>query len=146
MMKMSNSFIKKITGIDLSINTTPISKYSKYSNPVDDILEGASKSIELKGTYGPEYTNKLQSTYNQFANEGVDITEHGLRRVLGRSSRGVTVENRIDVYNNGKLYYDPQYNTNIKFKDGIAVSYDIKTGQIVNVQTQNNPTSRWIAK
>ena len=139
---MSNSFIKKITGIDLSINTTPRSKYSKYSNPVDDILEGASKSIELKGTYGPEQTNKLQSTYNQFANEGVDITEHGLRRVLGRSSRGVTVENRIDVYNNGKLYYDPQYTTNIKFKDGIAVSYDIKTGQIVNVQTQNNPTSR----
>ncbi len=106
---------------------------------------GASE-IALKGSYSEPYTERLQYTYQTFQESGVNITEHGLNRVIGRANRGVTVENTIDTYKTGKLYYDPQENTYIKFKDGVAVSFDINSGKIVNVQTQSKPTGRWEPK
>jgi len=123
--------------------TTLETRYLKLNYQL--FAEGESK-IVLKGSYSQVYTQKLKATYNTFQEAGVDATEHGLNRVLGRSSRGVTVENTIDTYKTGKLYYDPQENTYIRFKDGVAVSYDISSGKIINVQTQNKPTGRWEQK
>jgi hypothetical protein len=101
-------------------------------------------NIKLKGNYPEEYVQNLLATYQIFREAGVDITEHGLNRVLGRASRGVTPENTIDAFVYGKTYFDPEYGTMIRFKDGIAVSYDKDTLQIVNVQTQKKPTARWV--
>ncbi len=103
-----------------------------------------SPSMLLKGKYAPSYVQKIQETYQTIRSQGIDITEHGINRLLGRSSRGVTTVNVVDTYYNGKLYTDPAYGTNVRFRNGVALSIDPLSGKIINVQTQTNPTARWI--
>jgi len=103
-----------------------------------------SPSMQLRGKYAPSYVQKIQETYRSIRGQGIDITEHGINRLLGRSSRGVTTVNVVDAYYNGKLYTDPAYGTNVRFRNGVALSIDPLSGKIINVQTQTNPTSRWI--
>ena len=122
------------------------SRYLKINLQLFAEKEAGAKELALKGSYSTPYTQRLQASYQNFQNVNIDITEHGLNRVLGRASRGVTVENTINTYKTGKLYYDPQENTYIRFKNRIAVSYDVNSGKIVNVQTQNKPTGRWKEK
>ena len=121
-------------------------RYLKINLQLFAKKEAGANELVLKGSYSTPYTQRIQATYQNFKDANVDITEHGLNRVLGRASRGVTVENTIDTYKSGKRYYDPQENTYIKFKDGVAVSYDINSGKIVNVQTQSKPAGRWEPK
>ena len=77
---------------------------------------------------------KMIEVEEQFMASGAEISEHAVNRVLGRANRGVTVQNTLDAYQNGAAYFDKQENTNIHFLNGIAVSSNVKTGKIVNVQ------------
>jgi hypothetical protein len=56
------------------------------------------------------------------------------------------MERVIDVFMNGVKYYDPKYDTLIRFKDGVAISLDKETLQVISVQTQKIATERWILK
>jgi hypothetical protein len=55
-----------------------------------------------------------------------------------------TIENTIEAFKSGVKYYDPKFDTFIRFKDGIAVSIDKATGAIISVQEQAKATARWI--
>jgi len=126
--------------VEIAIITTFVPGY----RVLKPIIIGATSSLVLKGSYSPKYAARLQSAYQVFRNAGVEIVEHGLNRVLGRAARGVTIENTIDAFKNGVKYYDPKYDTFIRFKDGIAVSIDKATGAIISVQEQAKATARWI--
>lgn len=126
MMKMSNSFIKKITGIDLSINTTPISKYSKYSNPVDDILEGASKSIDF--TYDASKIGKQMGKRGWTDELIQDALDNPVNTVKTRDTRWLPGAD-------GPLN-DPA--TAYYLKDGGYVVRNDKTGVITQISNRND--------
>ncbi len=103
-----------------------------------------SGELRLRWKYSESYIKRIQDTYQSLKNAGIEATEHSINRLLGRSARGITVENVIDTYQSGEVFFDPKYGIITKFKNGIATSQDILTGILTNVQSQIKPTARWI--
>ena len=105
----------------------------KADKVADDVVEDAAKSIKsgsktnelvLKGTeYSPEYIQKLQDTYSIFKNNGYEISEHGLNRILGRINQGKisSIEEVLDVLKNGTRYKDTVNGGIILYKNGISI-------------------------
>ena len=89
-------------------------------------FKSGSKTNELvlKGTeYSPEYIQKLQDTYSIFKNNGYEISEHGLNRILGRINQGKisSIEEVLDVLKNGTRYKDTVNGGIILYKNGISI-------------------------
>ena len=105
----------------------------KADKVADDVVEDAAKAIKsgsktnelvLKGTeYSPEYIQKLQDTYSIFKNNGYEISEHGLNRILGRINQGKisSIEEVLDVLKNGTRYKDTVNGGIILYKNGISI-------------------------
>lgn len=76
---------------------------------------------------------------------GIRLTEHARNRITQRASRGVTPENVLDAYNNGRSFYNPETRTYIRHssRTGISVAVDrLSGGEIITV-FEGNPSPRW---
>ena len=83
-----------------------------------------SNELVLKGTeYSTEYAEKLKDTYKIFKNNGYEISEHGLNRVLGRINQGKigSIEDVLDVLATGTKYRDTVNGGTILFKNSISI-------------------------
>lgn len=68
-----------------------ISSFNDIYDATDAVLnsENSSKQLVLKGTeYYAEYVQKLKNTYRIFIDNGYEVSEHGLNRILGRIHKG----------------------------------------------------------
>ena len=113
---------KAFRGVVVGVNAAVAADY--YGNVGK--VESGSKTNELvlKGTeYSPEYIQKLQDTYSIFKNNGYEISEHGLNRILGRINQGKisSIEEVLDVLKNGTRYKDTVNGGIILYKNGISI-------------------------
>ena len=63
-----------------------------------------------------------------------------------RKSR-IDVKSVVRTYNRGRLFFDPYWNSYIRFdpQTGVVVVVDkIKDGTVKTLFQQNNPSSRWV--
>jgi len=95
--------------------------------------------IAAKGTEAAGLVAEL------FEKAGIQTTTHFLKNFVGRASRGVTAENAIDAYRNGRLYFDPKYATYIRYstRTGIAVATDAPSNGKVLTVLVGDVRKRW---
>ncbi len=116
----------------------------RVSNRLRELHRIRTGKTVIKGTqYSPEYYKELKKTDRLFRDHGIEVSEHALNRFIGRQDRGISFNGVVDSYKNGTTFSDPLHGTEIRFKNGIAVSLDRKSKKIVNVQYQKKPTERW---
>ena len=80
--------------------------------------------LVLKGTgYSSEYAQKLKDTYKIFKNNGYEISEHGLNRILDRINQGKigSIEEVLDVMKSGTKYVDTVNGGTVLYKNKISI-------------------------
>lgn len=131
-------------------------KVSKLlSGSADDVIVGGSEVIKgsaktadeivLKGTeYSAEYAQKLKDTYRIFENNGYEVSEHGLNRILGRINQGkiASVDEVVDALQTGIKYSDTVNGGIVIFKDGISI-YIAEDGFVKTVIGNAKVKSTW---
>ena len=102
--------------------------------------------IDGKEQYSPEYKAKLKETYTYFSQNGFEITEHGLNRIVGQKSGKnkvfFTKEQLLGVLQKSFNYEQPD-GKQVKFYDDIAVIQARDTGEVVSVVTRSAVRSDW---
>ena len=80
-----------------------------------------------------------------FDNAGIKYTEHFATRVSGRGSRGITGQNSLEAYNNGRLYYNPATKNFLRHdpKTKVTVAVDKPTNGTAITVFEGNPSSTW---
>ena len=122
----------------------------KYNNPErwGKTMRNAKlfSKIDGKEQYSPEYKAKLKETYTYFSQNGFEITEHGLNRIVGQKSGKnkvfFTKEQLLGVLQKSFNYEQPD-GKQVKFYDDIAVIQARDTGEVVSVVTRSAVRSDW---
>ena len=127
------------------LQKTLFNLYSQNLSQTGKRRKKLSEQIELKGDYSPNYRKQLYQWDRKFREAGLIFTEHGLNRFMGRQRRGATFEKVLAAFSEGTLFYDPKFDTYIRWKDKVTVSMDQTKGWITSVET-GNIKQRWILK
>ena len=113
-------------GVYQALDDKATSSFNDTYDATDAVLnsENSSKQLVLKGTeYSAEYVQKLKNTYRIFIDNGYEVSEHGLNRILGRINQGKisSIEEIVDVLKTGTKYTDTVNGGTVIFKNGISV-------------------------
>ena len=113
-------------GVYEALDDKATSSFNDTYDATDAVLnsENSSKQLVLKGTkYSAEYVQKLKNTYRIFIDNGYEVSEHGLNRILGRINQGKisSIEEIVDVLKTGTKYTDTVNGGTVIFKNGISV-------------------------
>jgi hypothetical protein len=81
-----------------------------------------------------------------FDKAGIETTPHLLKRLATRRNRGITEQNALEAYQNGRLYFDTEKKTYIRYssRTGVAVVTDAPSnGKAISV-FEGGVSPRWI--
>ncbi|WP_081752885.1 RHS repeat-associated core domain-containing protein [Kallotenue papyrolyticum] len=83
----------------------------------------------------------------QFAKAGIKVTDHFLKRLAKRASRGVTEELALRAYNKGRLFYNPKTKNFIRYdpQSGVAVVVDSPSGGTAITTFEGNISPDWVS-
>ncbi len=83
--------------------------------------------------------------YTAFGKAGIRTTEHFLKRLGTRASRGVTERNALDAYNKGRLFFNPATRRFIRHdsKTKVSVVVDQPSGGKAISVFEGNPSPDW---
>ena len=83
----------------------------------------------------------MNNAADVFEQNGINATEHAIRRTVERTARGITPESVVDTVKTGEKYLDTRHNNYPYFKDGVRVSVDGK-GTVETVVSQKNMNNK----
>jgi hypothetical protein len=99
---------------------------------------GAGMTARYPSGYGGVGSVKGNITHKKIPGV-VEPSNHAIKRSI---QRGFTSDDISNIQLNGKVYYDPKYNSYVKVLDNKAIHY-APDGKTITTVT-NNPTSRLI--
>jgi hypothetical protein len=118
---------------------------NKKSNSKNHDTKGQNNGkIDLKGNYNPKYAQKLIDMYIFFIDNGFDVSEHALNKIMGRIRQG-RIENKeqiLDTLNRDFNYIEPN-GTYVKVYNGISAHFDKDTGKIITITPRNKIPDDW---
>jgi hypothetical protein len=97
------------------------------------------------GTRGGDIAPPATPRAKAFEKAGIKTEEHFLERLGQRANRGITEENALDAYRNGRLYFDPESGNFVRHssRTGISVITDAPSGGRAITVFEGNPSPRW---
>lgn len=102
------------------------------------------KKIEAKN-WSEEFKNKARITYNQFKENGIEMSDHALSRFLSRQEQKgfepFTIEDIVKQHNMPVNYL--QDGRLIRYYNKRALIYSEETGEMVSIVQRNNPKGEW---
>ena len=90
--------------------------------------------------WSPIFIQKALETYYDFREKNIELTDHGVARLL---QRGFDKDTIIDICKNYPFNYIQEDGKRIKFYSGITVIYANSSDEIVSIVSRNVPKGEW---
>jgi hypothetical protein len=121
----------------------------------------AVKSLTLRPGVFPAYNFEVADFHTYFVGDdgawvhnscarlfdkaGIQTTVHFRNRLAGRANRGITAENALDAYQNGRLYYNQATGNYIRHssRTNVSVATDKPTGGTAITVFEGKASSTW---
>jgi len=101
--------------------------------------------IDSTDGYSDLYKERLKETYDYFKQNGFELKEHALNRVLGqKSGKGKHVFSKEELL--AVLSKSPNYKDGdriVKYYNGISAVIAPDTGEVISVVVTESPNARW---
>lgn len=117
-------------------------KYNKDKQKIQLLSREKTTISKVKGkNWTPEFIEKAVDTYYEFRKDGIELTDHGVARLLSRfSDKKAEVK---EICKNKSFNYLQADGRRIKFYDAIAVVYLKDTNEIVSFVEMKKPKTIW---
>ncbi len=117
-------------------------KYNKDSSEYKLLQREKATISKIKGKkWTPQFKQKAIDNYYEFREDGIELTDHGVARLLDR------FEDRKEIIkvicNNKSFNYLQEDGKRIKHYGGIAVVYAKETDEVVSFVDRTKPKEEW---